>query len=179
MIDGEEQTMRRILWLGCLVVAWMAGSFGNSLRAQGQAVIAAPETVVNPVVVQPLPSSEVHPPVVVRAGPITVVNPVVPRPTPVLMLPEPGPPPPLKHRHLKAGWWIKPCGCATADVGCSNCAAETIFFWGSCRAFFGDPCIKAPDSPLLHRCPAVAPPLICPASAPGAAPGTAGGCACR
>jgi hypothetical protein len=160
--------MGRALWLGCLALAWVAGEHWSRLYADGQAVVEPPGAAVNPIVVQPVPAAVVNPPVVIQSGPITVVNPVMARPVPPLMVVAPpvdcqGPAPlPPRHRHWKPGWCRKPVGCAAAEVGCSNLAEETIFFWGSCRAFFCDSCLKEPPPPLLHRFPATAPLLSCP-----------------
>jgi hypothetical protein len=164
--------MRRSLWLGFLVLACVVEGGLSRLYADGQAVVAPPATAAAPIIVEPAPgmlvpvplverapASVANPPVVVQSGPITVVNP------PVVVVPPPfefrGPVPVPPSKHHKGGWFTHPVGCASADIGCSNLAAETVFLWGSCREFFTEPCVKQPVPPLLHRFPAIAPPLSC------------------
>ena len=42
-----------------------------------------------------------------------------------------------------------PIGCWASHNGysCSSAHAECIFIFGSCRAFYGEPCIKGPPPP--------------------------------
>jgi hypothetical protein len=50
------------------------------------------------------------------------------------------------HHHPILHWLRHPCGCwATVDsVGCSSLKAECTFLFGSCRRFYGEPCLKGP-----------------------------------
>lgn len=54
--------------------------------------------------------------------------------------------PSASHWRLSA-WRRKPTGCYPADIGCSSLKSECIFFFGSCRQFFGEPCLKGPPPP--------------------------------
>jgi len=54
----------------------------------------------------------------------------------------------LKQKHPAVQ---KPCGCYTThnNFGCGSLRAETVFIFGRCRSFFGEPCAKeVPGWPL-------------------------------
>ena len=118
--------------LGLLLLASWIGAQAGKLQAQSQA--------------PPLPP--------LGTDTVIVINP--PQPTLLTLtavpVPEGVPPLPPKPFHPICAWLKShpPCGCAAADVGCSNLGSETIFFWGSCRQFFGEPCVKGPPHSLLH-----------------------------
>ena len=42
---------------------------------------------------------------------------------------------------------IPGCWASHNGYGCSSFQAENIFFFGSCRAFFGEPCLNGPPPP--------------------------------
>jgi hypothetical protein len=55
---------------------------------------------------------------------------------------------PGRHKPLRD--WLhyrnQPCGCWAThdDLGCGSLKAECVFIFGSCRAFYGQPCWKGP-----------------------------------
>lgn len=105
-------------------------------------------------------------------------NPAYPRTPPAATTLPPGAPPvdssPSKRPLLD--WWRhhRPLGCWASFNGysCDSLQSTCDFIFGSCRTFYGEPCLKgAPPSPL--------PPGPVPPSGYGAPPGAASGCGCR
>jgi hypothetical protein len=54
------------------------------------------------------------------------------------------------RRRLRARLQRRGLGCwATHEsMGCGSCKAERIFMFGSCREFFGEPCLQTAPPPL-------------------------------
>lgn len=117
-------------------------------------VIAAPQqsaVIPPPMVVAPeQPSSVFVPPTASPGWPAyigTELSPYQTGPYGVPYMPIPPEPPPARAGH----WWQKPCGCYSDinSASCWNCKTYWIFVFGSCRQFFGEPCIKqVPAFPL-------------------------------
>ena len=80
------------------------------------------------------------------------------------------PHPVLKFLHISPD-----CGCWASHNGysCSSFQSESTFLWGSCRQFFGEPCLKGPPPPPWS------PESRFPPGAPGAAPGAGPGRGCN
>jgi len=69
------------------------------------------------------------------------------------------------RRHPVCDWLraLKPaCWSHHNYFGCGNCKSECTFIFGSCRAFYGEPCLRGPQSspgPIdcladhCHHCP--------------------------
>jgi hypothetical protein len=51
-----------------------------------------------------------------------------------------------QHHPALRRWLLRPIGCWTThqDYGCGNLKSECIFLFGSCRQFYGEPCLKEP-----------------------------------
>lgn len=58
-----------------------------------------------------------------------VVDPAKPRPV-------------LKFFHIPV-----PCWASHNGYSCSSCRAEKVFIFGSCREFYGEPCLDGPPPP--------------------------------
>jgi hypothetical protein len=41
------------------------------------------------------------------------------------------------------------CWSNVHEMGCGSCRADTVFAFGSCRRFFGEPCLDTPAVPSL------------------------------
>jgi hypothetical protein len=62
-------------------------------------------------------------------------------------------------RHPVGHWWKNPIGCwaSLGSPGCGSLKSECIFLFGSCRQFFGQPCLKEPPPALPYPYSAMAP----------------------
>jgi hypothetical protein len=56
---------------------------------------------------------------------------------------------PAKHRPVRD--WFRNLGCYVEpnNLGCTSFRATTRFIFGSCREFFGEPCLQGPQSSQL------------------------------
>jgi hypothetical protein len=170
--------MRQNWFLACLVVSATIPGPDQLQAAQQPAAPTTPPAVspavppapTTPLVINPPVPPSPPPPVAVAPTAINPAQPVLPAPS---------------NHHL-LGCWARHrrthC-CLPAEVGCSSLASEMGFLFGSCRAFFGEPCLKGPPAPLLHPFPVKAPPLVCEMPAAGLTPAAGGppnaGCGCR
>jgi hypothetical protein len=138
------------IWPAVLIVAVGTFAKGSAQDVRAVPVPQADSVVVTPqpggVVVNPqMDATALNPPLATYRG--TDFPPYMTGPYGVPYIPIPPEAPPARAGH----WWQKPCGCFAAfnNVGCGNCRTHAIFIWGSCRQFFGQPCIKqVPAVPL-------------------------------
>jgi hypothetical protein len=71
----------------------------------------------------------------------------------------------LLHRSHLFNWLHDNCGCWSHhnSWGCSSCQSEFNFVFGSCRTFFGEPCLHgAPPSPIPPPLPGYVPGMPIP-----------------
>ena len=56
------------------------------------------------------------------------------------------------HRKHRLGAWLRDhpwyCWASINSVGCGSLKSECDFVFGSCRRFFGEPCLKGPPPPV-------------------------------
>jgi hypothetical protein len=70
----------------------------------------------------------------------------------------------LQHSHV-LGWLHNNCGCWSHhnSFGCGSCLSEYKFVFGSCRSFFGEPCMHGPPpSPIPPPLPGYVPGMPIP-----------------
>src|SRR5262249_34727930 len=140
-------------WLIYLRIALLAGGgwSAGTVRAQDREELPPPSPTSPPsVVYEGTPLAEPYSP----TAPAT-------HPSGWVALPgDLGHPP--KHNHCLAGW-VRAVGCWAHhnSYTCGSLESECTFIFGSCRAFFGEPCLRTP------------PPMLVPQ---GYEPPPAGGC---
>ena len=137
--------MRTWLMRGWLAALVGMGICTSCIRADEQPVqeppLAAEQLLVPPQVSPTAPQQmPVYPQTAMMAGPVMYVDPSYM--TPALE--------PAKHCHchLIHDWLSDhPCKCYADhnSVGCGSLKSECTFIFGSCRKFFGEPCLKGPQ----------------------------------
>src|SRR5262249_14357845 len=53
------------------------------------------------------------------------------------------------HRHIVNPPWY--CWASHNSIGCGSFKSECTFLFGSCRAFYAEPCLKAPPPPPVPQ----------------------------
>jgi hypothetical protein len=135
--------MSRWLSRALLAVVLGLGVLAGLIRAEQPAPLPMP----NPTTPQVIP----------QIGP---GNPVV-SPSPDVLTPEIEPAAPAPSRrhllprgHLVRDWWHNhawTCWAPPEYPGCSSLKSECNFIFGSCRSFYGEPCLREP--PKNHGLP--------------------------